>query len=50
MRGKIISLNSKGKEALPLTPEEKEILRELYREDVLKLQDLLQRDLSNWLN
>lgn len=50
MRGNIISFNSKGKEAIPLAPEEKEILRELYREDILKLQDLLQRDLSIWLN
>ncbi|MDY6807060.1 MAG: sulfotransferase [Cyanobacteriota bacterium] len=50
MRSNIMSLNSKGKEAVPLTPEETKILRELYREDILKLQDLLQRDLSSWLS
>lgn len=49
IRGQIDRLNSTGKESIPLTPEEKQILQELYREDILKLQDLLQRDLSAWL-
>lgn len=50
MRSSIIRLNLQEKEAIPLTSEEKEILQELYREDILKLQDLLQRDLSSWLS
>lgn len=33
----------------PLEPAAREELIEIYREDILKLQDLLQRDLSAWL-
>lgn len=33
----------------PLTPEIRQQLIPLFREDILKLQDLIQRDLSNWL-
>lgn len=33
----------------PLTPELQQMLREFYREDILVLQELLQRDLSHWL-
>lgn len=33
-----------------LSPEIKRQLTEVYREDILKLQDLIQRDLSHWLN
>ena len=33
----------------PLTPEVRQKLIEAYREDILKLQSLLRRDLSNWL-
>ena len=32
-----------------LSPELRQQLIEEYREDILKLQDLLQRDLSKWL-
>lgn len=32
-----------------MSPEIRQELVELYRDDVLKLQDLLQRDLSHWL-
>ena len=32
-----------------LTKEEEEILKPIFREDILKLQDLIQRDLSHWL-
>ena len=35
--------------APPLSPEDREWLIELYREDILGLQDLLGRDLSDWL-
>jgi hypothetical protein len=32
-----------------MKPETREYLKNLYREDVLKLQELLKRDLSHWL-
>lgn len=32
-----------------MQPDTKESLTAFYREDILKLQDLLQKDLSNWL-
>lgn len=35
--------------APPLPPEDRERLIELYRKDILKLQDLIGRDLSRWL-
>jgi hypothetical protein len=34
----------------PLTPELQQMLRDFYREDILALQELLQRDLSHWLS
>ena len=49
IRRTLVRLNSKDKEAIPLTFEEKQLLQDLYRDDILKLQDLLQRDLSAWL-
>jgi hypothetical protein len=33
----------------PLTEELQQMLREFYREDILILQDILQKDLSHWL-
>jgi hypothetical protein len=33
----------------PMAPETRERLRELYREDVARLQDLIRRDLGAWL-
>jgi len=33
-----------------MKPETREYLKNVFREDVLKLQDLLNRDLSHWLN
>jgi hypothetical protein len=48
IRSTLVNLNSQGKEAQPLTEEERHALSEYYYEDVLKLQDLIQRDLSNW--
>ena len=48
IRSSLVNLNSQGKEAQPLTEEERYALSQYYYEDVLKLQDLIQRDLSNW--
>lgn len=33
-----------------LKPETEKYLRSIYREDILQLQDLIQQDLSHWLN
>lgn len=33
-----------------LSPDMRQQLKECYREDILKLQELIERDLSNWLN
>jgi hypothetical protein len=33
----------------PLSPETRKELTKIYREDILELQDLIQRDLSKWL-
>ena len=33
----------------PLTDEIRARLTDLYREDILRLQDMLERDLSHWL-
>jgi hypothetical protein len=33
-----------------MKPETREYLKTVFREDVLRLQDLLDRDLSHWLN
>lgn len=49
LRDRLINLNSQAKKALPLSTEERQQLIELYREDVLNLQDLLEKDLSLWL-
>ncbi|MEL6854337.1 MAG: sulfotransferase [Cyanobacteria bacterium J06607_13] len=49
LRSRLIAANSQGKEGLPLTPEDRTLLKDYYREDVLKLQELLGRDLSAWL-
>ena len=37
-------------EAPPLDPQARRQMVGLYQEDVLKLQDLIGRDLSNWLD
>lgn len=49
LRKKLIKLNSQDKKQVPLKTQERQQLVELYREDILKLQDLIQRDLSFWL-
>ena len=49
LRDRLIDFNSKSKKEAPLDPETRQKLVELYREDILKLQDLIQQDLSPWL-
>lgn len=44
-----VSLKNRNLFKPQLTPELRSQLIEVYREDILKLQDLIQRDLSNWL-
>ncbi|NMG60155.1 sulfotransferase [Geitlerinema sp. P-1104] len=36
--------------SVKLSPETRQKLTEVHREDILKLQDLIQRDLSHWFN
>lgn len=48
IRSNLVNLNSQSKDAQPLTEEERQALSQYYYEDVLKLQDLIQQDLSNW--
>ncbi|MEC4983987.1 MAG: sulfotransferase [Oscillatoria sp. PMC 1068.18] len=50
IRSQLIKMNSADKQAMPLSPAERQVLRNLYREDILKLQDLIDKDLSNWLD
>ena len=50
LRSRLINLNSQTKNQVPLSAEERQQLIELYREDILKLQDLINRDLSSWLS
>lgn len=47
IRKRAIKINSVTKPSL--TPEMRQSLIDIYREDVLRLQDLIQRDLSTWL-
>jgi hypothetical protein len=49
IRSRSIELNSRGKSNEFLLPETRQQLLQLYREDILNLQDLIQRDLSAWL-
>lgn len=49
IRSLLIGMNSKSKEEIDSFDEEKQLLLNLYRDDILKLQDLIDRDLSSWL-
>ncbi len=48
LRSRLIKANSQGKEGLPLSREDRELLENYYREDILRLQSLIDRDLSSW--
>ncbi len=48
LRSYLIAANSAGKEKMPLSEEDRRLLEAYYREDILRLQDLLDRDLSSW--
>ncbi|EDZ95516.1 sulfotransferase [Limnospira maxima CS-328] len=49
IRDRLLAANYQSKAALPLAEEERQLLQDLYREDILKLQELLETDLSHWL-
>ncbi|NEO59647.1 MAG: sulfotransferase, partial [Moorea sp. SIO4G2] len=49
VRSALIKMNSSDKRQAALSKEERQQLLEFYRDDILKLQDLIQRDLSVWL-
>jgi hypothetical protein len=50
LQNRIFSLQNQNLDKpLPLSPEFRKQLIEVYREDILKLQDLIQQDLSKWL-
>ncbi len=49
IRRAINSLNSCKKKRKPLREEFKTVLRGVFREDILKLQELIEKDLSLWL-
>ncbi|NET03028.1 MAG: sulfotransferase [Sphaerospermopsis sp. SIO1G1] len=48
IRSTLVNLNSQGKNAQPLSEAEIYALSQYYDDDVLKLQNLIQRDLTNW--
>lgn len=48
LRSRLIAANSQGKEGAPLFKADRKLLEDHYREDILRLQDLLNRDLSAW--
>jgi hypothetical protein len=49
IRSVLIQLNSEDKKAAPLSSEERQKLVAYYQEDILKLQDIIDQDLSAWL-
>lgn len=49
IRSSLVNLNSNDKSKAALSPEERKALIDLYRNDILQLQDLIDRDLSAWL-
>jgi hypothetical protein len=49
LRDRLMNLNYQSKQATPLSPEDRQGLINIYREDILKLQDLINRDLSAWI-
>ncbi|AFZ34043.1 sulfotransferase [Stanieria cyanosphaera PCC 7437] len=49
LRDSLVNFNSVDKKQAPLSEEDRKQLIKIYQEDILKLQDLLQKDLSMWL-
>ena len=49
LRSQLIKLNSDGKEKAKLSQEERKMLKDLYQEEIVSLQELIGRDLSGWL-
>lgn len=49
IRSRILEINSIDKKQLKLSVEERKLLVDFYRDDILKLQELIERDLSGWL-
>ncbi|MEA5466762.1 sulfotransferase family protein [Leptothoe sp. PORK10 BA2] len=49
IRDRLINLNYQGKSQEIFSEEDTILLQQYYREDILRLQDLIQRDLSGWL-
>ncbi|MDJ0730070.1 MAG: sulfotransferase [Crocosphaera sp.] len=49
LRSLLIGMNSQSKDEMDSLDEEKQLLLNLYHDDILKLQDLINRDLSAWL-
>ncbi|GAB4225919.1 MAG: sulfotransferase [Stanieria sp.] len=49
LRDSLVNLNSIDKKQAPLSEEDRKQLIKIYQEDIFKLQELLQRDLSIWL-
>ncbi|MEM9452492.1 MAG: sulfotransferase [Cyanobacteria bacterium P01_E01_bin.6] len=49
IRTMLIAMNSQPKDSVALSLEERALLSNLYRDDIQKLEALIQRDLSHWL-
>ncbi|MBK4729080.1 sulfotransferase [Oxynema sp. CENA135] len=49
LKSKLLALNTENKKP-QLSEEHRRRLRDIYREDILKLQTLIERDLSHWLS
>ncbi|MEM7591330.1 MAG: sulfotransferase [Cyanobacteria bacterium P01_A01_bin.83] len=45
----VVNLKNKNRTKPPISPAVKIYLTKIYREDILKLQELIERDLSGWL-
>lgn len=46
---RLVNLLKRGKQ-IKMNPETRRYLTELYKDDILKLQDLMKRDLSRWID
>lgn len=49
VKARLRALRSLNLEQQPMTGEERRIARDFFREDILRTQDLIDRDLSGWL-